>query len=230
MAATFKINTREFDRTIRQYAAQSRKDFDVIVNTKAYFIARAACRETFRPEKSTIKNSLSALIHTTRTTAKGNKRKSLAKNSEGVPIAALLINWRRGKTGKPGLFGAAMKEAVKGFIKRRQDARAFMASGWIPAIKAFASVAENKSKAAPSDREASAIKKPLGSYSLATGGRSIAKIINSSFSKLSTTPDPMGAIAQPALQRAIDMETASMKQYMEQKMKESARAKGIRTA
>lgn len=229
MAATFKLNTREFDKTLRQYAALANKDAALICNTKAFFIARGASRQTFRPSKEQIRKDLEDIAKVAKTGKTGKVRKSWAKTAEGAPIVALLINWKRGKLGKPGLFGEAMKLAIKGFIKKRQQARAYMASGWNPAIKAFELLAEKRGKVPPRDAEASK-QKGRGAYVVARAGlRPVAKLINMAFAKQTTTKDPDLKVAMPALQRAINDERASMLVYIEDKLRRSAKSLGIRT-
>jgi len=226
---SIKIDTRQFDATLRKYAELSKRDAATIVNTKAFYIARAASRETFRPSKEKIKAELEAIIKTTKAGKGGKTRKVLAKNSDGAPIAALLINWKRGKLGKPGLFGAAMKDAVKKFIQKRQQARAYMASGWNPAIKALAPLAEKPGSAAPRDGDALKHKGRGGVQVAVSGFKAVSRIINEAFARQSTTKDPDIKIAKPALERAFAHETKSMMTYIEGKMRQSAQSLGIRT-
>ena len=229
MAVSIKINQREFDKTLRDYLTLTNKEPAIICNTKAFYIARAASRFTYRPPKDKIKAELEAVAKEVKTSKSGKTRKVWAKNAAGAPIAALLINWRRGKLGKPGLFGAAMKDAVKNFIKKRQQARAYMASGWNPAIKGFEPLAEKIKGAAPRDREAMT-HRGKGSFNPArTMVKAIARLANMSFSKLSTTKDPDLKIAQPALQKAFDSEVASMREHFERRYKAAAQRLGIRT-
>lgn len=235
MATTFKISDaslRDFNDTLKKYAQVSKKDAVKIVNTKAYYIARAACRFTPRPEKGKIKQSLSEIIHDAKTTKSGKTRKYLKKSSDNAtPIAALLVNWKRGKLGLKGLTGEAMKKAVKTLIASREKARAYLASGWIPAIKKLERLAENPSKAAPRDNEAGRIKKSKGWASVASETDAIAKAIigNESAAKHSTTADPLGKFGMGALEKAFDHESASMKDYIQRKMQKAAKDCGIKT-
>jgi len=243
-AVQIRVNDKEFQKTIRDYSKLTRRTKKVIVDTKAFYIARRACKETFRPAKEDIQKGIGQLIHGMTMGKSGKGHRTLTKSglftttaggyyfsAKGVPIAALIVNELRGKRGEKGFYGEQMKVAIRRLVTSRFSAIAYLASGWIPAIKKLAPLAELKSKAAPPDASANKIKNPQGSVQVATetGGVTIAKIINSAVSKYSTTKDPMTKVAAPALQRAIDFETSSMKQYMEDKYKEAAHQAGIRT-
>jgi hypothetical protein len=182
---------------------------------------------------------LSALIYNFKPTKKGASKRLTMRTQFGAtglatghaPIAALLINWKRGQTGEKGLYGADMRAAIRRLIAVRSRARAYLAAGWIPAIKKLSRLAEKPSKAAEPDAEARRIQNPKGSADPATetGTIAIARIINEAVSKHSTTPDPLDKYALVALKKAVDAETKTMLEYIERKYKEEAQRAGIRT-
>lgn len=223
----------EFTATLRQLQTVTNKDAATICNTKAYFIARRACRETYRPEPTKIGRALSQLVYDFSSTGKRSLKTRTVYGKLGqqslAPIAALLINWKRGKLGKKGLEGDAMSKAVKLFIAARTRARAFLASGWIPAIRKLAALAE-RSGAVAQDREASRIRNPKGSVVPAKEGpHSMAKIISEAVSKHTTTPDPLDKYGRIALEKAIREETLTTQAYIEKKLLDSAKGLGIKT-
>src|SRR5205807_1063675 len=61
-----------------------------------------------------------------------------------APLAALIINARRGAKGQPGLRGPAMEEAINAFVASRLRSIAFLKSGWIGAIKKMIPYADRR--------------------------------------------------------------------------------------
>ena len=229
------LNMAEFQATLEKYVQYNKREFSSIVNTKAYRIAVVACAKTYRPPKGKIAREISELVEYFKRTKSGRTIKKFTSSASGAPIAALLINWARGKRGKKGLQGADMAAAVKKFVAKRENARAFLASGWIPAIKRLAGLADRGSKTGGNvgspDSDVRRIQNPKGSVIPATGSgtKVAAKIINEATSKPSTTFDPLGKYGLPALQAGVDAETASMRGYIEGKMRDGARQLRIKT-
>ena len=235
-APRFNLDFREFNSTLNKYQQlHKRRSAPNLVNKKALFIARRAIVETPRPEPTVIGRALSKIVYTF--SNKGRKsfttRKTFGGNGQVLeaPIAALIINFIRGKRGQKGLFGEDMKAAVARIVKARTQARAFLAAGWIPAVKKLSPLVSGKQGAAPEDKDARRIPDPHGDCKPAksSGNVTVAKIINSAVAHFTTTQDPLGKIALPALQKAIDYETASMKQNIEDEMRKAAKECGIKT-
>jgi hypothetical protein len=237
-AVSFKVlNLQEFQDTLNKYVLYNKREFPRIIATKAYRIAIVACHETYRPPKGSVAKALSMTIEDFQRTKSGRTKRVMLKststaggvfNTVGVPIGALLVNWRRGKRGMKGLYGADMKAAVRRLEMMGERARAYLASGWIPAIKKLAPLADRGRFAGQNvgspDPEARKIENPKGraSISSSSGSISAATIVNEAVAKVTTTPDPLGKYGLPALQKAVDVETASMLQYIEDKMREGA--------
>jgi hypothetical protein len=235
MSSPMKIKgLPEFTATLQAYARISHRDAATICNTKAFYIARRACKLTYRPEPTKIGRALSEMIYDFSATGKRSLKTRAVYGSMGqqkeAPIAALLINWKRGKLGKKGLEGDAMARAIKSFVAVRNRARAFLASGWIPAIKRLAALAERKGKAVAQDRDAARIRNPRGRVIPAVQGpRTAAKIISEATSRHTTTADPLDKYGRIALEKAIRDETITTLQYIEQKLRDSAKGLGIKT-
>ena len=236
-----KVNDKEFRQTLRQYIQVSRRTIPEIVNSKAYFIARRAIYETPKANKLAIGKSLSKLLLSLKTTAKGGKmvlktvtRYGRLGQTSQVPLAALLVNWQRGQRGKPGLYGEKMKAAVEHFILNRQRTIAFIRSGWLPAVKILAPFVKSKKGAAPNDPETKQHGRQKGGAVPAREGFRVAARIENAIAAGGKNAEHHGEAvnkyAIPALQRAFANEEASMRQYMEDKLKESAHSVGIRTA
>lgn len=208
--ASFKIDTRDFNRTLDRYRQFSRRDETEIVNTKAYFIARRAVVETIKAEKGKIKAFFD-------------------RNTQKV--VGMIINKRRGERGEKGLYGEAMAEAQAAMMARRLRAVGFIKSGWIWCIKNLEPYVRSKRGAARQDSSVKTYGRPKGKAKPATQSGLIVKAIIQNFaeSKQSTTPDPLGKFGLPGLQKAIDFERDSMEKYIEEKLRKSAHEAGIKT-
>ncbi len=206
----FKLDTRDFERTLREYRRISKRTNEEIVNTKAYFIARRALVETYKADKGRLKASL--------------------LDKRGQEILGKLINARRGKRGEKGLYGEAMIEAQALIRASRLRAVGFLKSGWVSVIKNLAPYVKSKRGAVRMDNTAKVVGRPKGDATPAKPGIITRAIIrNFATSKHTTTPDPLGLYGEPALQKAINIEAASMVEYMERKLKDAAKEVGIKT-
>ena len=115
----------EFQNTLRQYVQLNRRDRVTLCNTKAYRIAYGAFKNTDAASAAAIREKFSD----------GELKKIMGK----------VINKQRGSKGLKGLYGAAMKQAQKILLGQRLRARAFLKSGWIPAMRILFPLAERVS-------------------------------------------------------------------------------------
>lgn len=199
-----RLNTRDFDRTLKQYMQVSKRDLATVINTKGFFIARRAVIETPKADRRSITQLRSELF------------------------ISKLINKRRGARGEKGLYGQEMKLAVRAVISARLKSIAFLKSGWLQAIKKLAPFAERRG-APRADRSAKQIGQAKGNAIPARPGwKPVATIINAALSS-HDRKDALQKYGRPALQAAIDFEVQSMKEYMARKLNDSARKLGIRT-
>jgi len=229
-ALSFRINTTEFDATMRRYKDFSKRDPKKICDTKAFFIARRAALETPKAAAASIKQDLGRIIVKKRQ-AVGMSLKTVKRFSRfglevQVPLAALIINKRRGKG--EGLYGAAMTEAIHAMLAARMRSIAFLKSGWLPAIRKLVGLADMRG-APRQDRSAVQLGTDRG-YAIPASEvwRAKTTIANSADAK-HDKKEALYKYGEPALQRAFDSETASMLEYMERKMRQTAQAAGVRT-
>jgi hypothetical protein len=210
MAKSFSIqgpDMREFTSTLRKYSLLSSRDPKVICDTKAFYIARRATVET----KSVTASEIREFI-----------------GRDGGETMGKIINKRRGARGEKGLYGKDMTKAIAVVKAARLRSRAFLKSGWLWAIKALEPFAEKRG-APRADRTAKLIGQAKGAAVPATQGwRVVSKIINTVTAAWDKR-EGADKIASPALQRAFDAETQSMKDYIERKLRSSAKEAGIKT-
>lgn len=223
MQPKFKLNTAEFNRTLKQYAGYSKREVTVILNTKAFFIARRAVIETPKTNKGKIGKELGRVIRTGKRAGQLVLKKA---RDFAVPLAALIINKRLGPG--HGLEGAAMAEAIKKLLGARLRSIAFLKSGWLPAIKKLEPLAEKRGaprqdKTPTQFGQAKGFAKPAGE-----GWRASCVIANLADARRDAK-EALIKYGGPALQRAFDFETASMRKYIEDKLRAAAKRAGIRT-
>ncbi len=229
---TFKIDMREFNAALGQYMAHTKRSLPDVINKKAFYVARRAVRETPATNKQAITSSLGSITH-----RNGGIRMKLTNGSYGqgrgggeAPLAALIINARRGTAGEPGLYGAAMTAEIASLIAARSRSRAFLKSGWLPAIKALENSFEDHSGtgAAPRDGRPAIIGAPKGNATLAKAGFTVKARIENAASGDHETNQALVRYGGPALQRAVDFEAASMTAEVARRQFQEARKAGIK--
>lgn len=220
---TAKLDTREFDTTLRRYSEVTLKSIPTILNTKAWRIATAAMRNTPKADRAEIERDLGKVMLGKRIKGGRGKREFSLKlqsaDAYHAPLAALLVNKGR----HPGLFGTAMQEAIRTFIGKRNSSIAFLKSGWIPAIRALWPLAEKKDF---STLRVAKTRRDWGSVKTAKPGWN-SEVIIENFAN--SPKDKKGALqiyGFPALQKAFNDEAISMKKYIERKLAENARKVG----
>jgi hypothetical protein len=204
----FKVDTREFDKTMREYVNYSKRDISTIVNTKAYYIARRAVAETPLAESKEIREFI--------------------KRDSGR-IAGSIINARRGQRGEKGLYGKEMAKAVATMLASRLRARAFIKSGWLWAVKVLAPHAEKIGGPSLGKGKPELIGKPKGGATPAVEGWSVRASIINTVTAAWDKRDGAAKVAEPALERAFEFERQSMLGYIERKLRGTAKSSGIRT-
>lgn len=241
MSAGIKLNTREFTRTLAKYKAHTSRTNAEIINTKAFFIARAAVRMTKRVGRGKIAQELRRRIKVSErevsqavrfTKTKGVIRGKIKYKRGFAPLGALILNSRRGKSGQSGYFGSAMTAALDSLITARVRAGGFIASGWLPAVKYLEQFVPAKWRrgAAREDKRVKQYGSEKGAATAARQGEVVqAMIQNSAAATHATDKTGFESIGTEALQSAFDSEVSSMRKHIEDKLRELARGQGIKT-
>ena len=202
----------DFNKTLRDYARYTKRTVPVIVNTKAYYIARRAVAETPSADKENIAKFIGL---------------------DGGRIAGMIINKGRGLRNQKGLYGSEMRKAVVSMKARRMRARAFIKSGWLWAVKKLAPLAEKRGQPAinkKGEKAAKAIGQAKG-YAVPAASDAVKAVSLIANTVTAAWDKRQGAaeVAIPALERAFEFERQSMIDYIKRKMQQGARAVGIRT-
>lgn len=202
-----RLNTREWDSTFKRYMQLSKRDLPTALNAKAFFIARRAVLETPKAEIGRMSRKTSAIL-------------------------GKIINQRRGQRGEKGLYGLEMAKAVEILYAARRRSIAFLKSGWLPAIKLLEQAVEPKYRrnAPRSDRASKQYGQPKGSAKPARSASwRVHTIIENAASATRDKKDALHKYAAPALAAAFAHEVQSMKEYIERKMRDTAKSCGIKT-
>lgn len=140
-----------------------------------------------------------------------------------------MINKRRAAHGEKGLYGKEMAEAAHLIYRVRTRSIAFIKSGWIPAIKALSALVPSTG-AKRFDKDAVQVGVAKGSVRSAKASLLIIKaIITNSANARHDHTEATEKYGAPALEKAFDDEVASMKVYIENKMRTDAKNAGIKT-
>lgn len=233
-------NYGEFSKVLKDYMAETRRNVRKVLDTKAYYIARGALRET---EYATTAKITFELL-----------RPGGSRVSPTAPLAAIIINRQLGRKNEPGLYGSGtrgnvmvrnkfgkdvmrikksggMKQAVERFVNIRFRSSRFIKSGWIQPIKDLERWAEAKSKAPARDSSVKQFGRSKGRAQPAGSGPDGPKaraVITNAASGNHDHKDALEKYGQPALLAAWQNEIASMKQYMIDKQVASAKKLNIK--
>lgn len=225
----------EFDRTLKQYLEYSSLTLPQVLNEKAYFITTKAIYKTHKASKEEIGALMGAKY---RTTWKRNANRKLkqAKVIWGTSgkywnlLGVKIILARLRKKGQKIPDKKELLDMAKKMVAARLRSIAFLRSGWIPAMKKFARFSKyGRIKFGLEDSgKQYGTAKGGGTAATKTSGLN-AKVIfwNQAIAKRDHK-DALNRYGTAGLEAAFQEETASMKEYIERKMKEGARKLGIR--
>ena len=244
---TLRVDTHELNEALRSFSEVSRRTLPEICNKKALFIARRALWGTHKTDPESIRADLGRLVPATRITKKGKtiayKKIELARGSaqgnENAPLAALILHAQLGMKGRPeespfkgkslSAGRAAMTKAIRAFIAARLRSTAYLASGWLPAIKSLSGIVTDKRGQPYIGHSVKQFGRTKGEATPAIEGwRPVATISNEA-GFTDEQARAMAVFGEPALARAFQEETVDTIQETERRLKEAAEKSGIRT-
>ena len=201
----------KFDQALDLYLTVCSRERTDAINSKAFFIARKSLWFTTKTSEDRIITELMELV--TVTSQQGN-----VSRTAQVPLSVAIVQSRRGKRNEPGLYSSELVKAVGALFRLRLRSRAFLASGWLPAIKTLSPVAKDKSKTFPTDNSVKRIGAATGSATIANDASlAVATIINSATAK-HDKKDALTRYGGPALNEAFADETADIYEYIDRKL------------
>ena len=249
-AVTFRCDTGQFDLALRQYAALTSKTPAEICNKKAYFIVRRAIWHTRKADIEEMREQLGESkameLHLIKSGKRWSRDKKNIKSffsqgdgNQGAPLLAMILQARAGKSGKASPWkgkdrksgAAAMLEWMRKVWNARVRSIAFIKSGWIDAREKFKPFGSG-GRGLPPNEPASTGPKQIG---VPKGGGTLSSVIWKAkavfWNSASAKRDHKQATfkyGEPALQQAFDEETDDTMQQVEKRLKEHAKACGIK--
>ncbi len=150
MANVFKIDTRDFNRTIDKYIEMRNIDYLTEVNRRAANIIMWAMKYTKVTNPSKIESDLKSTTQSFKSprqlkTGKESKRKKFKPFYKGAPAGYKIFNWRRKnrpKSLRPDLRGGGLAWEQMGtqfdlFVKATKSSMAYIKAGWLPALNRY---------------------------------------------------------------------------------------------
>jgi len=211
MSFNLQVDTRDFDRALKQYIATTSKTLPEAINHKAGQVAFRAYNLTPKADRNKIAAELGATYEAViGKRGKALKRKKLAVATDGRARSLLVAQMKR-----RGLLGSAkdVSAMVSRFVSKRLSSVSFFRAGWIPAIRAMA-------KGAMFERRKG---RPTGRAMKAKDGLSpVAEIENNATPPERKQTPAVSAFMQKALGQAFRQETADMEAYLARKAQAAA--------
>jgi hypothetical protein len=227
------VDTSQFNRALSEYAATTKKDGDVIVNTAAKHLAMMAVRHTPHADKAKIEalKQVKSVMVFGKT---GRRLKDIALVSksqrerrttyEATTAAFLIYLYWQHKAGVKIKQKFANRQAIEAAALAMVNARLrsvnYLRSGWLQAVKAFQNVRVSTPFKLP------IIKNPgPGGARVSTGGRHSAEIWNSSlYSKHEGgVSEGLYAVGKRGLQKAMAVSQAKLEQITKERMARAAK-------
>lgn len=221
---TVTLDMREFNSALKDYMKVSKKALWKVVNNKAFFICRGAARLTYRASAAKIETELGKDKETFRQITKGRnagKFKRVGYSIKNSSVANNILRERLYRKGEPQPTKKQMMPQIRRFIRARASASAFIASGWIQAIRFFGAIVDDTRGAPPQDQSVKLrTKRVVGGANAAVEGWSPrARFWNSAVTKRgSNGQNALIKFAGNGLRQAMDNEIRSMRQYIAKKL------------
>lgn len=239
MRATFtitKASERDFQNTLRRYLKINRRTLPEALNEKAYFIVaggpdtKGVIQLTHKADHERIKSELGAEMKgVIGKKGKELKRKKLAiVEKYWAQLSVIIIIARLRKAGKSIPSASTLKDMALAMVRARIRSVGFIRSGWLPALRRLARFSKYGQIKFDLPVKKGVFKGGVSPATAAQGDFPKCIIWNSAGGE-KKHKQALIRYGQPALERAVQDETRSMKTYLEKKLRENAHAAGIKT-
>ena len=227
MKPTIRIDTKEMNAALKEYAAHSKRDLQEILNQKAYSILIKAAALNRVADKGKIQSELGQQSSAIRgqkvkfLKGGGIKRGKLIVERIYSPALYAIVRWKAARNGKT-ITGKQMESEARKELSRRMSAVSFMKSGWFAALE---NIARKIGKPLKKGNTRKA-KRGFGGSSPARwlGWNTSVSFWNTSFNRKQNTTDQNPVRwADAALSEAMRLEVATMKARIAAKLEARAR-------
>jgi hypothetical protein len=201
---SIKIDTTQYFETMNKYMRYSNRSNEDAVNIHAKYVAGKWYSLIPKGDKTKISGYLTGP----------------SKPNHQAPIAAILVNRDLGKKGKRGLFGQQMANAVEKYIRKESSHINYLRSGAALAYKLMKLFV-------PKGNRAEINVSDIQIKGLNNGGAKPARTslsdwvpIASIWSKVKVSNDVSVKKIEDTAQKAVNLETVSMVEYIKEKQNE----------
>jgi hypothetical protein len=222
-----KLDTRDFNRALKEYAAESKRDIAELLNQKAYSVLIAAAAINRRADRARVLSELgqqssSIRANKVRITKSGKviRGKPVFEKVFSPTLYAIIF----AKAKKSGQKIIDIEAAAQKELSRRLSSISFMKAGWFAALKKVAFSIGKSLKKENSRRG----KDAFGDSSPALPKeKTEVSFWNTSFSRPENTTDTNPTRwAEKAIQKALAQESSNMRQRLASKLQSKARRRG----
>lgn len=239
MKVKLDVDTREFNRALREYAATVRKDGDLIVNTAAKHLALRYVAETRHADVGKIR-ALKTIksIEIARLTKRGKLQtlKSFSRLSkaqqerrttyEATTLALMYYISELRKRGKsPRTFSnrQALMDGALRMVNARSASVHYLRSGWLAAANKFKDIIAGTGGLRGENLGRK--KQGIGGATISTGSRATAEIWNGSlYGKWSrTASSDLIRYANEGLQKAMAISRSKLEQITRERLERAAK-------
>ena len=257
MGNLFKLDVREFNRTIDLYLDLTRRDRINELNRRAANICARASKLTDKADPEKISDDMKAVETVTASYVKTTKRRgeyvALSKggkttqkqatvNYMGSQEAFKIANWRLARGKRLGFYnkfpsklagpgrgkkGGTASQFYNKFVKRARSSAGYIAAGWLPAFNYFSKKTIGKT-IQPDNILLKYFKTLKGSAGMGFGINNIIGTADVVRAIFVNAAAGVSKIGQKSLQDAINVEEADMKIKIAQKQQEIADKVGRR--
>jgi len=211
----------------------TRRGLAEVVNQKAYSVALAASKITKKAEVTDVVSAIGVVAREVALTKPGAKRRTRGGRAiyamashHSAPLAAVILNARRGRRGRPGLYGADMRRAIHRMVGARKAATGFVRAGWLVAVARLAR-AIGRVPRRDALRWMSRTRAGGANPARTAGFRVQALLWHQLVARRRTVSDVPGRLATEGLRIAMAQEVVRMHERIEAKMREVGRQSGI---
>lgn len=212
------VDLKQFNRTLNDYMAKTPKTLEEVINKKMYFVLKGAWERTPKVDRSTIEKDLNIIGYKVRRNRKTGKMSRGRMISGHASLLYLLVNARRGKSGRKGLYGRQMDAAARKLAAARFRAAGTARRGWLKPMLAFAS----RSKETVPGQALGKLPAGAGSAKIAQPGWN--PVAEATYAVAIDKGKQIDPRVETALAASFAAEEASMRAYIEQKIQEDINA------
>lgn len=137
MSGSIKMDVSDFQEEFRKRVKRSKRTLAEVTNEAGFQILHKAQELTPKADLAAIE-SLGVTYRERAKNGKMLKRKqSIFTPTDAFKLIALKEMWSRGPSPRSFANAAALAEATRKKLARRKSSRGFIASGWVPAMRAL---------------------------------------------------------------------------------------------